>query len=190
MDGGGTLYTLALGNLHGAVPPAHAYLFRSTDHGATWSAPIDISNDNRAVALPALHGGPHRGELAIGWFDSENRADPNNEQGLWTYEALVSRNATATKPTFTALDLGATENAKGWVHQGDICTLGIECTSTPTDPAAGNRNLADFSSVTIDRNGCAVYTYADDGAIKADQSNFSFNLINNDVVRQTTGCFA
>jgi len=188
MDGGGTLYGLALGNINGSVPPARAYLFRSTNHGATWSAPIDISTDRNAIVLPALHGGPHLGQLAIGWYDSENKADPNDEGSLWVYETRISNNANAGKPTFSTHDLGATENAR-WVHQGSICTLGIECTSTPSDPGAGNRNLADFSSVTIDRNGCAIYTYADDGAIKSDQSNFDFSLINNDVARQTGGCF-
>ena len=39
------------------------------------------------------------------------------------------------------------------------------------------------------RNGCTVYAYADDGAILADQSNYATNLVNNDVARQTNGCF-
>jgi hypothetical protein len=189
IDGGGTLYALALGNTSGAVPPANAYLFRSSDHGGTWSAPLKINSDAYAVALPALHAGPHLGQLAIGWYHSANTNDPNAENGLWRYQALVSNNAANAKPTFTRLNLGATENSLGYVHQGDICTLGIECTSSPTDPAAGNRNLADFSSVTIDPHGCAIYTYADDGAIKADQSNFAFSLISNDVARQTSACF-
>jgi hypothetical protein len=54
----------------------------------------------------------------------------------------------------------------------------------------GNRNLADFTSVALDQNGCAVFTYGDDGAIMADQSNFDFSLVSNDVTRQTGGCFA
>src|SRR4051812_10540026 len=78
IDGGGNLYALAIGNINGAVPPSRAYLFRSANKGATWTAPIDISNDKNAIALPALHGGPHAGQLAIGWYDSENRADPND----------------------------------------------------------------------------------------------------------------
>src|SRR4029077_9115907 len=54
----------------------------------------------------------------------------------------------------------------------------------------GNRNLADFSSVAVDPSGCAIFTYADDGAILTTQSNFDFSLVNNDVTRQTSGCFA
>jgi hypothetical protein len=54
----------------------------------------------------------------------------------------------------------------------------------------GNRNLADFSSVTIDPSGCALYTYTDDGSVPADQTNFAFSQVNNDVAHQSSGCFA
>jgi hypothetical protein len=189
IDGGGNLYALALGNKQGAVPPANAYLFVSKNHGAAWSAPRKINNDSRAIALAALVGGPKSGQLAIGWYHSTNTADPNDGTGLWKYQALTSGNATNTAPSFVRSTLGATENANGYVHQGSICTLGILCTSSPTDPTSGNRNLADFTSVTIDPNGCAVYAYADDGAILANQSNYVSTLVNNDVARQTRGCF-
>jgi hypothetical protein len=190
MDGAGNLYALTLGNTGGSVPPANPYLFRSTDQGATWSAPIRIKTDGNGIVLPALHGGPHAGEVALGWYHSTNTTDPNDETGLWQYQVLLTSNATATKPAFTRATLPGTENDQGYVHQGSICTLGIECTSTPSDPGAGNRNLADFSSVTIDTHGCAVFTYADDGAISADQSNYDASLVNNDVARQTRGCFS
>lgn len=189
IDGAGNLYALALGNTAGAVPPANAYLFSSKNHGGTWSAPTRINTDNHAVALPALHGGPKAGDLAIGWYHSTNTTDPNNGTGRWQYQALVTRNALSATPTFTSAALGATENPAGYVHQGSICTLGIACTPSPTDPTSGNRNLADFTSVTIDRSGCAVYAYADDGAILANQSNYATKLVNNDVTRQMTGCF-
>jgi hypothetical protein len=189
IDGQGTLYALALGNKSGAVPPADAYLFSSKDHGATWSAPVQINTDSHAIALPALTGGAKRGDLAVGWYHSTNTTDPNDGAGLWTYQVLESVNANSATPTFTAATLGGTENADNYVHQGSICTLGIECVASPSDPTSGNRNLADFTSVTILGNGCAVYTYADDGAILADQSNYASNLVNNDVARQTRGCF-
>jgi hypothetical protein len=158
IDGAGNLYALTLGNTAGAVPPANAYLFRSKNQGVTWSPPLQIKTDGRAIALPALHGGPARGDLAIGWYHSTNTTDPNDGSGLWEYEALESSNAMAAKPTFAAATLGATENPDGYVHQGSICTLGIECLPSPSDPTSGNRNLADFTSVTILSNGCAVYT--------------------------------
>jgi hypothetical protein len=190
IDGAGNLYALALGNATGAVPPANAYLFSSKNHGATWSAPVPINTDHRALALPALSGGPNAGDLALGWYHSTNTADPNDGTGLWVYQSLETRNATSATPTFVAATLGATENPNGYVHQGSICTLGILCAPSPTDPTSGNRNLADFTSVTIDQTRCAVYTYADDGAIVADQSNFAFDLVNNDVTRQKRSCFS
>jgi hypothetical protein len=189
IDGGGNLYALALGNTQGAVPPANAYLFVSTTRGASWSGPRKINNDSRAIALAALYGGTKSGQLAIGWYHSTNTSDPNDGTGLWKYQALISGNATSTTPAFVRTTLGATENANGYVHQGSICTLGILCAPSPSDPTSGNRNLADFSSVTIDRHGCTVYAYGDDGAILADQSNYSSTLVNNDVARQIHGCF-
>jgi hypothetical protein len=189
LDGGGNLYALALGNTQGAVPPANAYLFVSTNHGTTWSGPRKVNNDSRALALAALIGGRRSGQLAIGWYHSTNTADPNNGAGLWKYQALTSTNATSAAPSFVRTTLGATENVNGYVHQGSICTLGIACAPSPSDPTSGNRNLADFTSVTIDPHGCAVYAYADDGAILANQSNYVSTLVNNDVARQTRGCF-
>lgn len=204
MDGAGNLYLLTLGDTQGAVPPAHAYLFRSTDQGATWSPPVTVSKDGGAVALAAMHGGPLGGQLVIGYYHSTNAADPNTitlpnstTPNAWQYVALESTNATAPAPTFTTSVLGVTSrttggtNPSGYVHQGQICTQGINCSvGQVIGGGQGNRNLADFSSVTVDQNGCAIFTYADDGAIAADQSNFDFSLVNNDVTRQTAGCFA
>ena len=190
IDGAGNLYALSLGNATGPVPPVHAYLFSSTDHGATWSQPLDINPDGKAVALAAMHGGPNSGQLAIGFYHSVNTTDPNDVTGRWIYQALESSNATGTAPRFSITTLGATENSQGLVHQGQICTEGINCTTGQvTGGGQGNRNLADFSSVAIDKNGCAIFTYGDDGAILSDQSNFDFSLVNNDVTRQTAGCF-
>ena len=197
MDGAGNLYALSLGNTGGSVPPVHAYLWRSTNGGASWRGPVDINAGGKAVALAAMHGGPRAGQLVIGWYHSTNTKDPNDTRGQWVYDALESSNATSAHPRFATTVLGATEQAHGIVHQGQICTQGILCTTGQVtgilpggDAGQGNRNLADFSSVTVDSHGCAIFTYADDGAIKPDQSNFDYPLVNNDVTRQTAGCFS
>ena len=198
MDGAGDLYALTLGNAGGAVPPVHAYLFSSTDRGATWHQ-ADISPPgNPALALAALHGGPQAGDLAVGWYQSANTVDPNDVSGQWQYVGLESTNATSAAPGFIATKLGspATPGA-GIVHDGQICTQGILCTTgqledsvspvTSTGSGQGNRNLADFSSVTVDSNGCPIYVYADDGGQTGD---FLLKTTSNDVTRQTSGCFA
>jgi hypothetical protein len=190
IDGAGNLYALSLGNKSQAVPPVHAYLFSSTNHGATWSAPLDINPDGKALALAAMHGGPQAGQLVIGFYHSTNTTDPNDVTGKWIYQALETTNATASSPRFTTATLGATENSTGLVHQGQICTQGIACTTGQiTGGGQGNRNLADFTSVSVDKHGCAIFTYADDGTILSDQSNYASALVNNDVTRQTTDCF-
>jgi hypothetical protein len=164
----------------------------SANGGTTWHGPVDLNSSGNALALAAMHGGPRAGQLVIGWYQSTNTTDPNDLKGLWHYVALESTNATKVSPTFTRTTLGATEapaTDKSLVHQGQICTQGILCTVGQLQGGGqGNRNLADFSSVTVDPSGCAIFTYADDGAITSDQSNFKFTLVNNDVTKQTSGC--
>ena len=191
IDGAGNLYAMTLGNTAGTAPPDNAYLFTSTDQGGTWSPAKKINTDGRARALAALHGGPLAGQLVLGWFHSANTTDTNDVAGQWDYQALESTDATSAVPTFATVDLGSTSNpATGIVHQGQICTQGILCTTGQiTGGGQGNRNLADFSSVAVDQNGCAVFTYGDDGTIHADQGNYAASLVSNDVARQTTGCF-
>jgi hypothetical protein len=192
IDGAGNLYALVLGNAAGPTPPDNVYLWVSTDKGATWKQ-HQVPTDGKAVALPSLHGGPLAGQLVFGFYHSTNTTDTNDLTGQWKYTALVSTDAGGAAPTFTSANLGSASNpATGIVHQGQICTAGLNCTTGQVvGPAgSGNRNLADFSSVTVDQNGCAIFVYADDGKILPDQSNFDFPLIGNDVTRQTSGCFA
>jgi hypothetical protein len=200
IDGAGNLYALTLGNAANQVSvtnPVHALLFVSTDQGATWQGPHDIGPaDGNALTLPALHGGPQAGQLVLGWYHSTVSKDPSLITGnAWEYQALVSTNATANVPTFTTAVLGvtsfdATTNPTSKVHQGQVCVMGLNCTAGQLmGGGQGNRNLADFSSVTVDPTGCAIFTYADDGSILPDGSNTGGG-VNNDVTRQTSGCFA
>jgi hypothetical protein len=201
IDGGGNLYALSLGNSSAAVSatnPVHAYLFVSTNQGANWTQHDITPADGNALALAALHGGQQAGQLAIGWYHAKDQKDPGAITGNdWEYQALLSSNATSSSPTFATTVLGidtaatAATNPNNDVHQGQICVQGINCTTGQVvGGGQGNRNLADFSSVTIDSGNCAIYVYADDGAITADQNNFAFSLVNNDVTRQTSGCFS
>ena len=199
IDGAGNLYALTLGNIDGSVPPVHAYLFSSKDQGATWHQTDVSPAGNPALALPALHGGSQAGELAIGWYQSINTTDPNDVSGQWRYVGLESSNADSVAPTFVATALGSPSTpGVGIVHVGQICSQGILCTTgqledsvsplTSTGSGQGNRNLADFSSVTIDSNGCAIYVYADDGTDTS--MDYLLKTTSNDVTRQTGGCFA
>jgi len=198
IDGAGNLYALTLGNTSQAVPPVHALLFVSTDHGATWSTARDIGPaDGHGLTLAAMHGGPLSGQLVIGWYHSTFSADPGViTSNAWEYQALESTAATDPVPAFTTTVLGvtsfdATTNPNSAVHQGQVCVQGLNCTvGQVTGGGAGNRNLADFSSVTVDPSGCAIFTYADDGSIKPDQTNYNASRVSNNVARQTGGCFS
>lgn len=179
IDGAGDIYVLALGNVNGQVPPANAYIFSSTDNGQTFNGPFQINHNSLAHALPALYGGPFAGQVVLGYYETLSGNDPNNVNDQWRYVLGESIDGTAANPQFSFVNA----NNGAVVHNGDICTLGIFCET------GGNRNLADFSSATVDGSGCALVVYADDSGIKADQSNYSLTLTNNEVVRQTSGCF-
>src|SRR5207237_8890688 len=56
------------------------------------------------------------------------------------------------------------------IHYGDICTQGIFCGLVPGQP--GNRNLADFSSITVDpSNGCLLIALPGDPENRPDLPN-------------------
>lgn len=172
IDGAGNLYGFAAGYV-GTTPFAKttdAFLFSSRDGGKTWTKPVKVGSAG-AHMLPAAVGGPQAGQLALGFYRTTNGVtDPNDPKGVWTYSTAVSTDAASASPTFTLADV-----RPGFVyHSGIICNQGILCTS--------GRDLLDFTSATIDANGCAIYAFAanPDGVAKG-----TFNY----VTRQTSGCF-
>jgi LPXTG-motif cell wall-anchored protein len=62
--------------------------------------------------------------------------------------------------------------------QGDICNEGLLCVQ-------GDRSLVDFTSATVDGNGCVLYTWAG----HTDPGNEGDEVLNY-VSRQTSECFA
>jgi hypothetical protein len=153
------------------------YLFKSTNHGASWSAPALIGNTNAAHMLPAAVGGPRGGQLAIGFFRTVNGVtNPNATTAKWTYATAESTNTTAVHPTFTYQDVNP-----GFIyHNGQICNAGILC-GAPGEPS--DRSLLDFTSAALDVHGCPLFTFA--GNPGGDQKGTS-----NYVTRQLAGCFA
>ena len=152
IDGGGDLYVIAAGTLTSTQTTNNVYLFVSKDHGATWSAPIQVNTaDTKANVMPAIVGGLGSGQLAIGWFGCKASGDPN-QCTSWDYYATQTTDAGQT--------FAPESDLTGLIHSANICTVGVFC-GTPEDGNGGNgnRNLADFSSAAIDPTTGAV-TYA------------------------------
>ena len=183
IDGAGNLYAIGAGFVGSTPPPsttADVFLFSSTDGGAHWTGPHKVNSDVGAHMLPAAVGGPQAGQLAIGYFRTTNgKTNPNDSAGAWTYTVSESTNATnAMSASFVSGDV-----QPGRVfHNGDICNSGILC-GTGLPGTGSDRSLVDFTSATIDGDGCPIFVFAGNPDGK---SAGTFNYVS----KQNTGCFA
>lgn len=143
IDGAGNLYVDASGTLDGGAPLRN-YLLVSTNHGRTFSRPILTNPSPDAQLFPAIASG-QPGQVAVGYYQGHkvsNTASGNDFQ----FVIDETFNATSPHPTFTHTVLTPLKGTTP--HPDGICTAGIFC-GTPLS-AGGNRNLADFESMTVD----------------------------------------
>ena len=142
------LFVIASGRLD-ASGPYNTYLFVSRDGAKTFSKPIKVnSGDLKTNVMSAVAAGNKPGQVAVSWYGSQNAATPNEPKAEWRYYLARSDDYGATWQQATV-----TPNP---FHYGDICTVGILCTT-------GNRNLLDFSSVAFDpKTGCATTIFPGD----------------------------
>lgn len=144
----GTIYVLAAGKLN-EKDSYNAYVWTSRDAGKSFGPPQKVNGPNlKANVMPAIAAGTKAGQVVVGWYGSENATDPNDTKGEWRYYVARSSDYGASWDQATI-----TRNV---FHFGDVCTVGILCTS-------GNRNLLDFSSVGVDpKSGCATTVFPGD----------------------------
>ncbi|MFN2465984.1 MAG: hypothetical protein ABR598_06940 [Candidatus Dormibacteria bacterium] len=176
IDGAGNLYSVAAGFI-GTQPPtsntANVFIFTSTDHGVTWSRPRLVTADVGAHMLPAATGGPLAGQLALGYFRTTNgKTDPNDTSARWTY--TVAETQGALNPATAAFQFADISPGVTY-HAGDICNLGLLCTT------GGDRSLADFTSATMDGDGCPIFAWA--GNPPGTTGTFNY------ASKQATACF-
>jgi hypothetical protein len=146
IDAGGNLYIDASGTLDGSLPLRN-YLLVSTDHGKTFSKPILTQASANAQLFPSIAAG-QAGQVAVGYYQGtkpDHHATGNNYQ----FVVDESFNAASAQPTFTRTVLPPLKGTTP--HPDGICTDGILC-GTPAS-SGGNRNLADFESITVDPKG-------------------------------------
>jgi len=189
VDPAGNLYAVAAGYI-GTTPfatTADIYLFTSTDHGVSWSPYRQLTTDVGAHVLPAATAGLRAGQLAIGYFRTTNgNTDPNNATDQWTYTVAESSNALSLTKRFEFGDMGAAAGTTGnTYHYGDICTSGILC-GTGTPGTGNDRSLLDFTSATVDADGCVFFTFA--GNPKSALTNTIEPTLNY-VTKQQADCF-
>jgi hypothetical protein len=163
IDTSGNLYVVwaqspvdSSGNVDG---PTTIYMASSTNGGATWSAPINVSGHVSGLqtnVFPWIAAGS-AGRVAIVWFGTPTLGScPNSPcgagfiNGTWNVYMAQSLDATSSSPTFTTTKVTEYPN-----HYGSICEFGLACTT------GGDRGLLDFIQVQADPSGAADVVWAD-----------------------------
>ena len=130
------------------------FLISSSDHGATWRAPVKVNNPadltTRVNLMPWIATGPTPGTVGITWYATDNQG--NNDNARWRVYFAQSFNADAPAPTFRIAQ--ASDHS---IHASNISLKGLSLTGE-----SPNRNLIDYFQVNFDPQGAAVIGYTDD----------------------------
>jgi len=138
------------GNLYIVFSDSHsAFLTSSMDHGATWTAPVRVSNGSgsKSTIGPWVTAGA-AGKINVTWWGTSATSN-NDNSAQWKVYFAQSQNALAKIPTF------AQTAVAGVMHQGAICTNGTGC-------ASGTRNLAEYFAPGLYLDGSELIVYSDD----------------------------
>ncbi len=179
IDSAGHYYALFDGTADDNNPvanPYHVYLEVSTDHGQTWSKPIQVDHDANGAGTHVLAhlAVTTPGNVDVVWYGTSATGEPNgvcgnaavqspctdssgNPDGFppyndpkapaWSVDMAQSTNALSATPSFRQVAVNPTPT-----HYGEICTNGLVCGSS-------DRSLLDFISVAVDCNGLAHVAY-------------------------------
>ncbi|HEX6481653.1 MAG TPA: hypothetical protein VF043_22655 [Ktedonobacteraceae bacterium] len=143
------------GNLYSVYSDNHnIYYSYSTDHGSTWSAPVQVNSGPSATAIFPWSVANNAGHLDIVWYgtsyyDGVNPPDSYPTSAAWY--VYFAQNLSATTPGSGFTQVQATPI----IHYGGVCEGGISCT--------GNRDLYDDFGVAVNpKSGFASIVYSDD----------------------------
>ena len=138
------------GNLHVVYSDGvNVYLTSSSDQGATWTIPVRVNNGatTKTAIAPWVDAGDE-GKVDIIWWGTSS-SNSLSSDAQWKVFMAQSQNAFAKNPVITQAA------ATGVFHTGPICVDGTGC-------ASGTRNLAEYASTTVYRDGMAMIVYPDD----------------------------
>ncbi len=143
------------GNVYSVFSDNHnVYYSFSTDHGTTWSAPVQINPPAAATAIYPWSVANNAGHLDIvfygtSYYDGVNPPDNYPASAAWYVYMVQNLKATTTGSSFTSVQ------ATPVVHFGGVCESGVSCT--------GNRDLYDdFGVAANPLTGLASIVYSDD----------------------------
>jgi len=145
-------------------------LTSSADQGTTWLPPVRVNNGPNtpyAIFPWIVAGSP--GVVDITWYGST--VTDSTKAADWHMFFAQTTNALAQSPVFKQV-----QAVPQVVHNQDICLKGGAC--------GGNRNLAEYYQITLDRDGNANIAFTDD------VTNNTSGSGNTWYTKQTTGLSA
>ena len=150
VDHGGNAYAAFSTQLPGGT--MGVYLTKSTDRGTTWSAAQRVNPADQLGVFPAIAAGD-TGDVDLIWIGAPGTSvsDPSNQ---WNIFFAQSRDGDRASPHWSVGQISTKV-----MHLGDICNRGLNC-----NIFGGNRDLADFISVTVDADGNANAVWTDDAS--------------------------
>ncbi len=150
VDHEGTVYAAFSTQLPGSL--MGVYVTRSRDGGSTWSSAQRVNPSGQTAVFPAIAAGDD-GKVDLIWIGTSatSVSDPTAQ---WNIFFGQSRDADGGTPRWSVGQISPQV-----MHRGDICNQGLNC-----NIFGGNRDLADFISVTIDADGNANAVWTDDAS--------------------------
>jgi hypothetical protein len=168
-DSAGGLYlawagdTPAPGDLGLYHEKVQVFFTSSGDGGATWRAPVQLSDASKVAIFPAIvAGAPGKVDVAYDSADFFGYPDVATPTTTWDVVVEQSLDADTATPHF------ARAVAAPAFHTGSICTGGLELCPGPQQLGYGNaptpfdRRVLDFFGMVLDGNGNAVLSYPAD----------------------------
>src|SRR5436305_7059305 len=159
-----------------------AYYTFSTNGGATWAPPIDLTKEtgDSAVFPWMVAGSPGQVDLVlykantglnpnIAFYDANGNPCTSGDPGcnpnttVWNTYFGQSQNALNTGANFKLVQISHHP-----IHTGGVCTGGLSCDSSPQ----ANRDLLDLLTIDVDHTGAAYTTWADDNNSRHDTRQF------------------
>jgi hypothetical protein len=150
IDPSGNLFT-AFALRPSAGTATHVEVIHSTDHGQSWSSPVQVAAATASNVMPALAAGAG-GSIDISWYGSP-AADFRDTSARWSEMFAESSNALSAQPSFTVSQVTGVQP----VHVGALDTAG----AVGSD-AGANWGLRDFQSLALDACGQPHPVWADD----------------------------
>jgi hypothetical protein len=139
----------------------NVYYSASSNQGATWTTPIRVNAGASVTNVFVWAHGGESGSLALAWLGTSAVGAPNSfpqwsaAPGPATAVKWLGYVAAITKAAGKTPTIAQQPFTSKPMHYGQICTGGIGCTGR------GDRTMADFFAVSLDRQGALRFVYND-----------------------------